>query len=116
MVDLDNLVTIANSGKYPNLFNSSDVDNIRGIVDVYSDIASNNFDNGCAISNSTKKGNRYGFRYEIPTGISQYQFFDGSIVDNKVFSYLKGFKAVYFQNIIHQNQIITTISRVIDLM
>jgi len=42
MGDLDNLVTIANSGKYPNLFNSSDVDNIRGIVDVYSDIASNN--------------------------------------------------------------------------
>ena len=106
MVDLDNLVTIANSGKYPNLFNSSDVDNIRGIVDVYSDIASNNFDNGCAISNSTKKGNRYGFRYEIPTGISQYQFFDGSIADNKVFSYLKGFKAVYFQNSVFDFEIV----------
>lgn len=74
-------------------------------METYPDIASNKFDNGCAISNSTKKGNRYGFRYEIPTGISQYQFFDGSIVDNKVFSYLKGF-TVYFQNSVFDFEIV----------
>lgn len=98
MVDLDNLVTVANTNKYPNLFNSSDVDNIRSIMDTYPDMFSSNFDNGCALSNSTSLGNRYGFRYEIPTGINQYQFFDGSIAENKVFPYLKGFKAVYYQN------------------
>ncbi len=98
MVDLDNLVTVANTGKYPNLFNSSDVDNIRGIIDTYPDMFSSNFDNGCSLSNSTKNGNRYGFRYEIPTGITQYQFFDGSIAENKVFTYLKNFKCIFFQN------------------
>ena len=81
MVDLDNLVTIANTGKFPNLFNASDVENVKGIMEVYPDLFSTDFNNGCALSKSPKFDSKYGFRFEIPTGINQYQFFDGSICE-----------------------------------
>ena len=97
MVDLDNLVTIANTGKFPNLFNASDVENVKGIMEVYPDLFSTDFNNGCALSKSPSLDPRYGFRFQIPTGINQYQFFDGSICENKLFPYLTKFKYLYFK-------------------
>ena len=38
MVDLDNLTSISNSGKYPNLLNSADVDAVKEIMGVYPDL------------------------------------------------------------------------------
>lgn len=32
MVDIDNLIGISNSGTYPNLFNSTDVDAVKSIM------------------------------------------------------------------------------------
>ncbi len=99
MVDLDKLGSLSNTGKFPNLFNNSDVENVRGIIDVYPDLfADTSVDNGCAVIRSKSLDTRYGFRFKIPTGVSQYQFFDGSIVESKVFPYLKQFKYLYFKN------------------
>tara|TARA_B100000287_G_scaffold430114_1_gene484747 strand:- start:37 stop:1011 length:975 start_codon:yes stop_codon:yes gene_type:complete len=98
MVDLDNLSRISNTGRYPNLLNSSDVDNVREIVDVHSDIFASSTDNGCAIIKSPTLDTRYGFRFQIPTGISQYTYFDGSVGENKLFTYLTKFKYLYFKN------------------
>ena len=36
MVDLDNLVKVSNSGQFPDLMNSSDVDNIKELINVQS--------------------------------------------------------------------------------
>ena len=98
MVDLDNLVTIANSGKHPILFNSSDADNVRSIVETYPDVFSGDFDNGTAIVKSPSSDAKYGFRFRVPTGISQYELFDGTLLDSKIFPYLKEFKCLFFQN------------------
>jgi len=37
MVDIDNLIGISNSGKYPNLLNSADIEAVKSIVEIYPD-------------------------------------------------------------------------------
>lgn len=97
MVDLDNLTSISNSGKYPNLLNSADVDAVKEIIGVYPDLFVDNYNNGCGIRKSSGT-TKYGFRLPVTTGVSQYQYFDGSIGENKIFPYLQNFKFIYFEN------------------
>ena len=97
MVDLDNLTAISNSGKYPNLLNSADVDAVKEIIEVYPDLFTVDYNNGCGIRKSSS-ATKYGFRQPVPTGVGQYQYFDGSLGENKLFPYLQNFKFLYFEN------------------
>ena len=90
MVDLDNLTSISNSGKYPNLLNSADVDAVKEIIEVYPDLFADDYNNGCGIRKSSGT-TKYGFRSPVTTGVSQYQYFDGSLGENKIFPYLQDF-------------------------
>ena len=38
MVDIDNLIGISNSGTYPNLFNSTDVEAVKSIMEIYPEL------------------------------------------------------------------------------
>lgn len=104
MVDLENLSIVSNSGRFPNLLNNTDIDNIRQIVDAHPDLfnGSNKIDNGGALfktlkSDGSTEPTKYGFRFSIPTGLTQYQFWDGTISDNKLYQYLAGEKGLYFE-------------------
>ena len=71
MVDLDNLVKVSNSGQFPDLMNSSDVDNIKELINVQSlDPA---FDLG-VIKTSPTKPSKYGVKVAVPTGIVSAEF------------------------------------------
>ena len=94
MVDLDNLVKVSNSGQFPDLMNSSDVDNIKELINAQSlDPA---FDLG-VIKTSPTKPSKYGVKVAVPTGIDQLELYDGSILQNKVFKYLVDNKSIYFE-------------------
>ena len=79
MVDIDNLIGISNSGTYPNLLNSTDVEAIKSIVEIYPELFSIDLDSGCGLHKSESVATKYGFKFEVPTGVSQYQYFDGSV-------------------------------------
>ena len=94
MVDLDNLVKVSNSGQFPDLMNSSDVDNIKELISAQSlDPA---FDLGI-IKTSPTKPSKYGVKVAVPTGINQLELYDGSILENKIFKYLVDNKSIYFE-------------------
>ena len=40
MVDIENLTNISNSGQYPTLFNSEDIEAVKSIVEIYPDLFS----------------------------------------------------------------------------
>ena len=94
MVDLDNLVKIANSGQFPDLMNSSDVNNIKELINAQS--LGSSIDLGI-IKTSPTKPTRYGIKVEVPTGVSQVQLCDGTILENKIFRYLADNKSIYFE-------------------
>ena len=98
MVDIDNLIGISNSGKYPNLFNSNDIEAVKSIVEIYPDLFSTDLDSGCGLIKSESDETKYGFKFQIPTGLNQYQYFDGSIGESKLWPYLQKYKFLYFQN------------------
>ena len=79
MVDIENLTNISNSGQYPNLFNSEDVEAVKSIVRyilIYFLIGMNQ---GMGLIKSESDTTKYGFKFQIPTGVEQYQYFDGHI-------------------------------------
>mgnify|MGYP003312051384 FL=1 len=98
MVDIDNLIGISNSGKYPNLLNSADIEAVKSIVEIYPDLFSTDLDNGCGLIKSESDETKYGFKFQIPTGLNQYQYFDGSVGESKLWPYLQKYKFLYFQN------------------
>ena len=106
MVDLDNLTSISNSGKFPNLLNSADVDAVKQIIEVYPDLFADDYNNGCGIRKSSNV-TKYGFRKPVPTGVSQYQYFDGSIGESKLFPYLQNFKFLYFENSVMVEEVLS---------
>ena len=74
MVDIDNLIGISNSGQYPNLFNSTDVEAVKSIVEIYPDLFADGMNQGVGLIKNESDTTKYGFKFEIPTGIEQYQF------------------------------------------
>ena len=98
MVDLDNLTKFSKSGQYPDLLNSSDVERVKEILEAHPDIFSPRLDRELGIiKTSPTKPNRYGFKFDVPTGIDQVELFDGTILQNAIFKYLCSDKAVYFE-------------------
>jgi len=98
MVDLDSLTKFSESGQYPDLLNSSDVERVKEILEAHPDIFSPRLDRELGIiKTSPTKPNRYGFKFDVPTGIDQVQLFDGTILQNAIFKYLCSDKAVYFE-------------------
>ena len=77
MVDLENLIKFSNSGQFPNLLTTSDVDNIKEINLLPSRM-------GILKTNPTEV-TKYGFEGSVPSGVEQYQLPDGEILNNKVF-------------------------------
>ena len=73
MVDIENLTNISNSGQYPNLFNSTDVDAVKSIVEMYPDLFSVANDS-IGLIKSDKDTPKYGFKVTVPTGIEQYEY------------------------------------------
>ena len=76
MVDLDNLVKIANSGQFPDLMNSSDVNNVKELINAQS--LDSTIDLGI-IKTSPTKSNRYGIKIPVPTNVNQLELYDGTI-------------------------------------
>ena len=83
MVNLEHLSSIS---KYPNLFNSADVDAIRELSEIYPEIISSAHDS-IGLIKSEGEVSKYGFKYSIPTGIEQYEYFDGRLGNNVLFKY-----------------------------
>ena len=106
MVDIDNLIGISNSGQYPNLFNSTDVEAVKSIVEIYPDLFADGMNQGVGLIKNESDTTKYGFKFEIPTGIEQYQFFDGHIGNNILFKYLFKYKFLYFKNTIMVEEIL----------
>ena len=99
MVDLDSLTKFSESGQYPDLLNNSDVEGVKEILEAHPDIFSPRLDRELGIiKTSPTKPNRYGFKFDVPTGIDQVQLFDGTILQNAIFKYLCSDKAVYFED------------------
>ena len=46
MVDIENLTNISNSGQYPTLFNSEDIEAVKSIVEIYPDLFSTGMNQG----------------------------------------------------------------------
>ena len=74
MVDIEKLTSIANTGKYPNLCSITDVEAVKSIMEIYPDLFSSTYSQGVHINRSESKTTEYGFRFQIPTGITQYQY------------------------------------------
>ena len=89
MVDLESLVKFSNSGQFPNLLTTSDVDNIREINLLPSRM-------GMFKTNPTEP-TKYGFESTVPSGTEQYELPDGQILNNKVFKYLLHEKGVFYE-------------------
>ena len=107
MVDIDNLIGISNSGTYPNLFNSTDVEAVKSIVEIYPELFSIDLDSGCGLFKSESAATKYGFKFEEPTGVGQYQYFDGSLGESKLWPYLHNYKFLYFQNDVMVEEIVS---------
>ena len=52
MVDIENLTNISNSGQYPTLFNSEDIEAVKSIVEIYPDLFSVGMNQGCLLYTS----------------------------------------------------------------
>tara|TARA_B100000674_G_scaffold246723_1_gene203301 strand:- start:45 stop:1004 length:960 start_codon:yes stop_codon:yes gene_type:complete len=98
MVDIENLINISNSGQYPMLFNSEDIEAVKSIMETYPDLFSISMNQGIGLIKNESDATKYGFKFQIPTGIEQYQYFDGHIGNNVLFKYLNKYKFLYFQN------------------
>jgi len=98
MVDIENLTNISNSGQYPTLFNSEDIEAVKSIVEIYPDLFSVGMNQGMGLIKSESDTTKYGFKFQVPTGIEQYQYFDGHIGNNVLFKYLNKYKFLYFKD------------------
>ena len=103
MVNLEHLSSIS---KYPNLFNSADVDAIRELSEIYPEIISSAHDS-IGLIKSEGEVSKYGFKYSIPTGIDQYEYFDGHLGNNVLFKYMNKYKFLYFKNNVMTNEILS---------
>ena len=107
MVDLDKLISVSNSGKYPNLLNSADIDAIKEIIEGNPDYFSDStFNQGAAFIKSEGKETEYGFSSMIRTGINQFQYFDGHIGENPLYKYLGGETYAYWKNNVMSNELL----------
>ena len=88
MVNLDHLTSIST---YPNLFNSTDVDAIRELSEIYPDVVSSAHDS-IGLIKSDKDTPKYGFKLSIPTGIEDYEYFNGNLGKNVLFKHLNKYK------------------------
>ena len=93
MVDLENLIKVSNSGQFPNLLTTSDVDNIKEIGETHNLLPSRI---GIWKTDPTEP-TKYGFESTVPGGVEQYQLPSGRIIDNKLFKYLIHEKGVYYE-------------------
>lgn len=106
MVDIEKLTSIANTGKYPNLCSLSDVEAVKSIMGIYPDLFSPTYSQGVHINKSESKATEYGFRFQIPTGISQYEYFDGHIGESVLFQSLLQWKSCYFVNDVMTHEVL----------
>ena len=107
MVDLDKLISVSNSGKYPNLLNSVDIDAIKEIIEGNPDYFSDTtFNQAAAFIKSEGNETEYGFSSMIRTGINQFQYFDGHIGENALFKYLGGETYAYWKNGVLSNELL----------
>tara|TARA_B100000519_G_C14248400_1_gene441071 strand:+ start:1672 stop:2631 length:960 start_codon:yes stop_codon:yes gene_type:complete len=106
MVDIEKLTSIANTGKYPNLCSLTDVEAVKSIMEIYPDLFSSTYSQGVHINRSESKTTEYGFRFQIPTGITQYQYFDGHIGESVLFQSLLQWKSCYFVNDIMTHEVL----------
>ena len=103
MVNLDHLTSIST---YPNLFNSTDVDAIRELSEIYPDVVSSAHDS-IGLIKSDKDTPKYGFKLSIPTGIEDYEYFNGNLGKNVLFKHLNKYKFLYFNNNVMTNEILS---------
>ena len=69
------MVNLTSISTYPNLFNSTDVDAIKELADMYPDVANDSI----GLIKSDKDTPKYGFKVTVPTGIEQYEYFSGHL-------------------------------------
>tara|TARA_B100001939_G_scaffold256825_1_gene223742 strand:- start:3574 stop:4650 length:1077 start_codon:yes stop_codon:yes gene_type:complete len=95
MVELERLERVQQSGKYPNLLTSTDVENIKAIVESnpslfaygWSDKRSTRRDSGATFSKRSDGTNLYGFWFNHPSGTGNHRLWDGHILRNNLFNY-----------------------------
>ena len=103
MVNLDHLMSISN---YPNLFSGEDKDAIKELAEMYPDLFSSANDSIGLIK--TDGGvSQYGLKVNIPTGVEQYEYFDGHLGNNVLFKYLNKYKFLYFKNGVMTKEVVS---------
>ena len=74
MVDIENLTNISNSGQYPTLFNSEDIEAVKSIVEIYPDLFSTGMNQGMGLIKNESDATKYGFKFQVPTGIEPVSY------------------------------------------
>lgn len=97
------MVNLTSISTYPNLFNSTDVDAIKELADMYPDVANDSI----GLIKSDKDTPKYGFKVTVPTGIEQYEYFSGHLGNNTLFKYLNKYKFLYFKNGVMTNEVLS---------
>ena len=103
MVELELLEKVQRSGEYPNLLTSTDVDNIKLIVESnpslfaypWYDKRSNRRDCGVAISKTLGGSTLYGFGFDVVKQNSVYKLWDNHILRSNLFAHIFDSK-IYF--------------------
>ncbi len=95
MVELERLERVQQSGKYPNLITSTDVDNVRKITEAnpslfaysWADKRSSRRDSGANFSKKSDGTTLYGFWFESQSGTGTYRLWDGHVIHNNLLNY-----------------------------
>jgi hypothetical protein len=95
MVELERLERVQQSGKYPNLITSTDVDNVKKITEAnpslfaysWSDKRSTRKDSGVNFSKKSDGTTLYGFWFKTQSGTGTYRLWDGHIIHNNLLNY-----------------------------
>lgn len=95
MVELERLERVQQSGKYPNLITSTDVDNVRKITEAnpslfaygWSDNRSTRRDSGANFSKKSDGTTLYGFWFTPKFGTGTYRLWDGHVIRNNLLNY-----------------------------
>ena len=95
MVELERLERVQQSGKYPNLITSTDVDNVKKITEAnpslfaysWSDKRSTRRDSGALFSKKSDGTTLYGFWFVPQSGTGTYRLWDGHVIKNNLLNY-----------------------------
>ena len=95
MVELERLEKVQQSGKYPNLLTTTDVENVKAIVEAnpslfaygWSDKRSTRRDSGATFSKKSNGTTLYGFWFNSQSGTGNHRLWDGHILRNNLFNY-----------------------------